>query len=85
MSTIFLTGATDGLGGALAQRLAADGHRLILHGRDPQRLEQTAADIAQANAVARPRTVLADLSDLAQVRRLAAEVRATAVTLSPCS
>jgi len=73
--TVFITGATDGLGRALAQRLAADGHTLILHGRDPQRLEQTAADVEQANAVARPRTVLADLSDLAQVRRLAADVR----------
>ena len=74
--TVFITGATDGLGRALAQRLAADGHTLILHGRDPQRLEHTAADVEQANAVARPRTVLADLSDLAQVRRLAADVRA---------
>ena len=74
--TVFITGATDGLGRALAQRLAADGHTLILHGRNPQRLEQTAADVEQANAVARPRTVLADLSDLAQVRRLAADVRA---------
>jgi NAD(P)-dependent dehydrogenase (short-subunit alcohol dehydrogenase family) len=76
MSTIFLTGATDGLGRALAHRLAADGHSLILHGRDPQRLDQTAADIADIQAVARPRTILADLADLSQVRRLATEVRA---------
>jgi NAD(P)-dependent dehydrogenase (short-subunit alcohol dehydrogenase family) len=81
MRTVLLTGATDGLGRALAQRLAADGHALILHGRDPQRLEQTAADIAQANAVARPLTVLADLSDLSQVRRMAAEVRAATDSL----
>jgi NAD(P)-dependent dehydrogenase (short-subunit alcohol dehydrogenase family) len=30
--TIFITGATDGLGRALADRLAADGARLILLG-----------------------------------------------------
>jgi NAD(P)-dependent dehydrogenase (short-subunit alcohol dehydrogenase family) len=76
MSTIFITGATDGLGRALAHQLAADGHDLILHGRDPGRLDQTAADIAQRHDVARPRTVVADLSSLEQVRRLAADVRA---------
>jgi len=76
MSTIFITGATDGLGRALAHQLAADGHDLILHGRDPGRLDQTAADIAQRHDVARPHTVVADLSSLEQVRRLAADVRA---------
>jgi NAD(P)-dependent dehydrogenase (short-subunit alcohol dehydrogenase family) len=75
--TIFITGATDGLGQALAHRLAADGAALILHGRDPGRLERTAEDIHEAYGAPRPRTVLADLAELAQVRRLAAEVRGT--------
>jgi NAD(P)-dependent dehydrogenase (short-subunit alcohol dehydrogenase family) len=73
--TILITGATDGLGRALADRLAADGHALILHGRDAARLERTAGQIAESHHVPRPRTVLADLAELAQVRRLAAEVR----------
>ena len=72
--TILITGATDGLGRALAGRLAADGETLILHGRDAARLQRTAAEI-QAIGAARPTTVLADLSELAQVRRLATEVR----------
>jgi NAD(P)-dependent dehydrogenase (short-subunit alcohol dehydrogenase family) len=71
-STILITGATDGLGHALAQRLAADGAALILHGRDADRLAATADEIATVGD--RPRTVRADLADLAQVRRLAAEV-----------
>lgn len=74
--TIFITGATDGLGRALAHRLAADGATLILHGRDETRLEHTAREIQDAHAVDRPRTVLADLAELAQVRALAADVRA---------
>src|SRR5215813_5946914 len=73
--TIFITGATDGLGRALAGRLAADGATLILHGRDHQKLDRTADDIGRARGADRPRTVLADLADLAQVRRLAADVR----------
>lgn len=74
--TVFITGATDGLGRALAHRLAADGATLILHGRDAGRLGGTAAEISRNHGVDPPRTVLADLAELAQVRRLAAEVRA---------
>ncbi len=74
--TVFITGATDGLGRALAHELAADGATLILHGRDPGRLAATAGEISQAHGTGRPVTVLADLADLAQVRRLATDVRA---------
>jgi NAD(P)-dependent dehydrogenase (short-subunit alcohol dehydrogenase family) len=72
--TIFITGATDGLGRALAHQLAADGATLILHGRDQRKLDQTADDVGVTHGVNRPRTVPADLADLAQVRRLAAGV-----------
>ncbi|HEX6678332.1 MAG TPA: SDR family NAD(P)-dependent oxidoreductase [Actinomycetes bacterium] len=72
--TILITGATDGLGRALARRLAGDGAALILHGRDPERLDRTATEVRDAGGE-RPRTVRADLAELAQVRRLADEVR----------
>src|SRR6266700_7958188 len=72
--TILITGATDGLGRALAHRLAADGASLILHGRDPGRLAATASEIAGAHGLS-PRTLRADLADLRQVRELAAAVQ----------
>jgi NAD(P)-dependent dehydrogenase (short-subunit alcohol dehydrogenase family) len=74
-STILITGATDGLGRALARTLAAEGADLILHGRDEARLAGTAAELSAAGGGRRPRCVRADLAELAQVRRLAAEVR----------
>lgn len=74
-AAILITGATDGLGRALAGRLAADGATLILHGRDRRRLDGAADEIGGTGGADRPRTVLADLADLAQVRRLAADVR----------
>src|SRR5215469_4324123 len=70
--TIFITGATDGLGRALAGRLAADGASLILHGRDAGKLDSAAAEIAAEHGVDHPRTVRADLAEL---RKLASDVR----------
>jgi NAD(P)-dependent dehydrogenase (short-subunit alcohol dehydrogenase family) len=72
--TILITGATDGLGRAVAETLAASGHRLILHGRDPQRLASIATEIEKAATGPAPQTVLADLAELAQVRQLSAQV-----------
>jgi len=73
--TILITGATDGLGRALAGQLAGQGAQLILHGRDAGRLDQTAKEIAGQAGGGQPRTVQADLAELAQVRRMCDEVR----------
>ena len=75
-STILITGATDGLGLGLAEALAADGADLILHGRSQDKLDRVAERIG-ADGAARPRTVVADLADLDQVRRMAADIRAS--------
>jgi NAD(P)-dependent dehydrogenase (short-subunit alcohol dehydrogenase family) len=72
--TIFVTGATDGLGRALAEHLATKGSRLILHGRNEDKLSEVAEAISKADGAEPPTTVVADLSDLAQVKKLAREV-----------
>jgi NAD(P)-dependent dehydrogenase (short-subunit alcohol dehydrogenase family) len=62
-----VTGSTDGLGRRVAAELAARGARVLVHGRDPGKVEEAADEVgAEAGLVA-------DLADLAQVRRLAAE------------
>jgi NAD(P)-dependent dehydrogenase (short-subunit alcohol dehydrogenase family) len=72
--TVLITGATDGLGRALAHRLTADGSVVLLHGRNSARLEDTAKEISASHDVPPPQVFLADLADLEQVRRLASDV-----------
>ncbi|GGS52202.1 SDR family NAD(P)-dependent oxidoreductase [Streptomyces griseoviridis] len=69
MATILITGASDGLGRALAEDLARDGHHLLLHGRD-------AARLAQVAGVTGGEVFSADLASLSATRRLAAEITA---------
>ncbi|MEU8652754.1 SDR family NAD(P)-dependent oxidoreductase [Streptomyces sp. NPDC048737] len=70
---VLITGATSGLGRHLAERLAARGDTVLVHGRNAERVAALAERLAAVGATARP--YVADLADLAEVRRLADEVR----------
>jgi len=71
---VLVTGATDGLGLALAVDLARAGATVLVHGRDPGRIADTVRDV-QAQATAdRVRSYQADLASLAGVRALADQV-----------
>lgn len=74
-ATILVTGATDGLGLELSRSLAAAGARVLVHGRDPRRVQTTVSDAGQRSQH-QPDGYVADFAELAQVRRLAEEVRA---------
>lgn len=74
--TCLVTGATRGIGRAAAQALADLGATLVLVGRDRARAEATVAEIRQATDSDCVSYLLADLSSMAEVRRLAAEFQA---------
>lgn len=74
--TILITGATDGIGRETARRLAADGHHLLIHGRNAEKLSRTADDIRGTSGPGPVETYRADLSDLSEVARLGREVLA---------
>lgn len=72
--TILVTGATDGLGRALARELATRGATVLVHGRNDARLEEALREIQEATGSDRARPYRADFSTLAEVRHLVAEI-----------
>jgi NAD(P)-dependent dehydrogenase (short-subunit alcohol dehydrogenase family) len=68
--TILVTGATDGLGRALARELSQRGATLLLHGRNEDRLGEIVAELGSE----RLRTYTADLASLDEVRAMANEI-----------
>ena len=66
-----VTGATSGIGRAVAMRLGADAMMVIVHGRDADRGAATVKEVEAAGGKAR--FVAADLGDADDVSRLAAE------------
>ncbi|MCI4362202.1 MAG: SDR family NAD(P)-dependent oxidoreductase [Thermoplasmata archaeon] len=74
--TVVVTGATSGIGLATAVALRPRVRTLVLVGRDRSKLADAAQALAAGEAGGVVRTHLADLSRLAEVRRLAAELAA---------
>ena len=68
--TILITGATDGIGLLTAQKLAADGHAVLLHGRSETKLAKAAAQVGAAG------TYLADLSRMGDVTAMSRKILA---------
>jgi NAD(P)-dependent dehydrogenase (short-subunit alcohol dehydrogenase family) len=73
-STVLVTGATDGLGRAVAERLAVEGATVLIHGRDAERLAAAEADIEMLAGADRVRTYRADFSSLAEVQDMADQI-----------
>lgn len=72
--TILITGATDGIGLETAKRLYSEGHTLLLHGRSNDKLAAVERLLADGNGTGAIHTYTADLSRLADVRRLAESI-----------
>jgi NAD(P)-dependent dehydrogenase (short-subunit alcohol dehydrogenase family) len=73
--TVLITGSTDGVGRYVASQLAAEGARVLIHGRDAARAEALIGAIKRSGHDA-PGFYQADLSSLAGVRQLADAVLA---------
>ena len=67
--TILITGATDGIGLEAAKLLAASGHHVLLHGRNPGKLAKVVQAVQGGGGRVEP--FVADLSRMSEVESLA--------------
>lgn len=73
--TILITGSTDGIGKLAAIKLAKDGHRVYLHGRDGEKLQKVLSEVKTQTDTDPAGGFTADFSDLNAVREMAGQVR----------
>jgi NAD(P)-dependent dehydrogenase (short-subunit alcohol dehydrogenase family) len=66
---VFITGSTDGLGRMAAELLIEQGHKVVLHARNPERARDAQSSVPSAEAA-----VVGDLASIAQARGVAEQV-----------
>lgn len=72
--TIFITGSTDGIGLEVAKKLVSQGHRVLLHGRNPAKLEKVERALSALSGGGQIETYVTDLSLMSNVKTLAKTV-----------
>ena len=72
--TIFLTGATDGIGLVTARKLVEQGYKVLIHGRNAAKLEAVANDLSALSGGGSVESYVADLSDMNAVEAMAKAV-----------
>ena len=69
--TILITGSTDGIGLETAKMLVALGHHVLLHGRNPEKLERARNVLKSLSESACVETYLADFTRMSEVDEFA--------------
>ncbi|MCD6597850.1 MAG: SDR family NAD(P)-dependent oxidoreductase [Bacteroidales bacterium] len=68
--TILITGSTDGIGKETAFHLAGRGYRVLIHGRDSEKVERTISEVKKKSGNNNISGYVADLSSLLKVKEM---------------
>lgn len=74
LKTTLITGATDGIEMHLAQKMANEGHEVIIHGRNPEKLRKVLSDIQLKSGNQQVHAYLADFTKMSDVYHFAHEI-----------
>ena len=74
MKTILITGSTDGVGKLTATKLAKNGHQILLHGRNTEKLKITISEIKEQTSNDKVSGFVSDLSDFSSIKKMTAEI-----------
>jgi len=73
--TVLVTGGTDGIGRETALQLARMGAPVLVHGRDKRKIAQVLDDISHDTCNEKVSFYLADFASLADVKRMAEDIK----------
>ena len=74
MKTVVITGSTDGIGKLAAIQLATEGHQVIIHGRNPEKLKAVKDEIIKTTGNNNILAFNADLSNMSEIKGLARSI-----------
>ncbi len=72
--TILITGSTDGIGKETASQLAERGYRVLIHGRNPEKVEHTVSEVKKQSGNNNISGYVAGLSSLLEVKEMSLAV-----------
>lgn len=73
--TILITGSTDGIGKLVAIKLAKEGHKILVHGRNSEKLNSTISELQKITDFTNIEGFLADFSDLESVKEMTNQIK----------
>ncbi len=74
MKTILITGSTDGIGKLAAILLAREGHQILIHGRNEEKIQSVLSEIEAISPNDKVFGFLSDLADPVAIKKMVKEV-----------
>ncbi len=75
MKTVLITGATDGIGSKTAELISSMGHQVLVHGRNPEKVQLVVNRLNEHTSNVHVRGFVADFEDFNSIRLMTDELK----------